>query len=199
MKLKFIIIGAIFSFFSCFNIQLRRIFPRPFVRFGLYGDNLVGAEIGVYKGINAKSMFKSGKVDKLYLIDPYEFYEGRMSMMNSLSKAKEKALNLLRDKNVEFIYKKSRDAVIDIPNDLDFVYIDGAHDYKNVQKDIKNYWKKIKVGGVIGGHDMSNGRGGGNNGVIKAVTEFAVSNNLKLYIEYPDWWIYKRGKDKLKK
>jgi hypothetical protein len=35
----------------------------------------------------------------------------------------------------------------------DFVYIDGAHDYESVKKDIELYLPKVKDGGYIGGHD----------------------------------------------
>ena len=36
---------------------------------------------------------------------------------------------------------------------LDFVYIDGLHDYGSVKRDIGAWWPKVKVGGFIGGHD----------------------------------------------
>ena len=36
---------------------------------------------------------------------------------------------------------------------LDFVYIDGAHDFKNVACDICEWSKKVRVGGIVFGHD----------------------------------------------
>ena len=36
---------------------------------------------------------------------------------------------------------------------LDFVYIDGLHDFGSVKQDIAAWWPKVKVGGFIGGHD----------------------------------------------
>jgi len=181
---------------SLFGMQLIRAYPRPFERYGLKGSNLIGTEIGVYHGEHAYSMFKTEKIKKLYLIDPYEEY----GCLKDLEDAKKKAYNLLKDKNVEFIYKKSEDAVGDIPNELDFVYIDGAHDYDNVKKDIENYWDKVKVGGVFGGHDCANGKDfeiGRGNEVIQAVVEFVTENDLKLYIENRDWWVIKEVENEI--
>jgi len=36
---------------------------------------------------------------------------------------------------------------------FDFVYIDGDHSYKGAKSDLKNYYSKVKRGGVIAGHD----------------------------------------------
>ena len=36
---------------------------------------------------------------------------------------------------------------------LDFVYIDGLHDFGSVKQDIAAWWPKVKAGGFIGGHD----------------------------------------------
>jgi hypothetical protein len=40
-------------------------------------------------------------------------------------------------------------------NSLDFVFIDGAHDFQNVLLDIQHWLPKVKVGGVLAGHDYS--------------------------------------------
>ena len=40
-------------------------------------------------------------------------------------------------------------------NSLDFVFIDAAHDYESVKKDINAWFPKIKKGGVIAGHDYT--------------------------------------------
>ncbi len=38
---------------------------------------------------------------------------------------------------------------------LDFVFIDGAHDYANVRADVRAWYPKVKRGGVIAGDDAS--------------------------------------------
>lgn len=50
---------------------------------------------------------------------------------------------------------------------LDFVFLDGAHDYESVKKDIEAWLPKVKVGGVLAGHDFCMQWPG----VIKAVDE----------------------------
>lgn len=63
---------------------------------------------------------------------------------------------------------------------LDFVYIDGAHDYDSVKRDIELYLPKVKKGGYIGGHDykfldLEDGKWGEKDSVfdgsIKAIEE----------------------------
>src|ERR1700687_2229425 len=37
---------------------------------------------------------------------------------------------------------------------LDFVFIDASHDFASVRADIAAWWPKVKVGGVLSGHDF---------------------------------------------
>ena len=41
-----------------------------------------------------------------------------------------------------------------IGDNIDFLYIDGAHDFDSVQSDFNNYSKLVKPGGIIGFHDL---------------------------------------------
>lgn len=50
---------------------------------------------------------------------------------------------------------------------LDFVFIDAAHDYESVSKDIAAWYPKIKDGGALGGHDYNP-----HAGVFNAVNDF---------------------------
>jgi len=64
---------------------------------------------------------------------------------------------------------------------LDFCFIDASHDYDNVIADIKAWFPKVKLGGVIAGHDYPEWEG-----VKKAVDEFFGNNIFSIY----DCWIY---------
>ena len=177
-----------------------RVFPRPFERLAVSGSNLVGVEIGVYKGEHAESLLLNLDIEKLYLVDPYmlydEYFEGKSHYgidQEPLEVAKQQAIKRLGccfDK-ITWIEKKSDEAIGDLPDDLDFVYIDGNHDEEFVKHDIKLYFKKLKRGGVIGGHDFYNGYCREHDGVIRAVTQFSTQYNLTLQVELPDWWIKK--------
>ena len=183
-----------------FNLWLSRISPRPFEEFGVKGEDLIGAEIGVYKGEHAESILKNLSIKKLYLIDPYkEYEEGNKHYgveQDTLAYAELVSHDKVKSDKVIWIKKKSIEATKEVPNNLDFVYIDGAHDYNSVKEDIENYYPKIKEGGVLGGHDIFNGYTPEHDGVIQAVTEFAVNNNLKLKIQSPDWWVVKKCQTK---
>lgn len=97
-----------------------------------------------------------------------------------------KNLEPFKDK-IEFIKKRSIDAVDDVPNNLDFVYIDADNDYLPVLNDIKSYYPKVKKGGIISGDDFS----AEYHGVAKAVLEFASENHLKVLGRGMDWWMIK--------
>jgi hypothetical protein len=38
-------------------------------------------------------------------------------------------------------------------NSLDFVYLDGNHTYDFVKQDLNAWYNKVKVGGILAGHD----------------------------------------------
>ncbi len=114
-----------------------------------------GAEIGVEYGFFSESLCKAGL--KIYVIDPWLDYEGYRK--NRVSQEErdswyEETKNRLTPYDCQIIRKFSLDAVKDFEdNSLDFVYIDGAHDFQNAANDIVEWSKKVRPGGVISGHD----------------------------------------------
>jgi len=136
-----------------------------------------GIEIGTYKGHNAKQICEALNIKTLYCIDPWDRYEGYKQMVhcNDLSIAEKEARQRLKGCPVKFIKKKSEDAVDNVPF-VDFVYIDGNHEYEFVKRDIELYKDKCKI---IGGHDIDRA------GVKQAVDEsFDKYNRIRC-----DWWI----------
>lgn len=167
--------------------------PRPFIKVikERFGEKLIkGAEIGVASGINAKSILKELNVEKLYLIDVWDNYvkdgyRGPMKINYNLTLKKFK-----NDKRVEIIKDFSLNAVKNVKNNsLDFVYIDANHIYKYVYQDIESWFPKVKIGGIIAGHDVFNGPE-----VFEAVKDFCCENKIIFKIELPDWWFFKEPK-----
>ena len=158
--------------------------------------DLVGAEIGVLNGENALNILQTLSIKKIYLIDPYqvhdEYLEIKSPVFSTIKKRADKNLEPFKDKII-WIIKKSADAVLDVLDELDFIYIDGNHSYLPCLSDIKNYFPKVKKGGVVGGHDYYNLNKARE--VKKAVDEFASENKLKVYSAVGnglcDWWIIK--------
>jgi len=162
-----------------------------FVSLNLRND-LLCAEVGVFKGENAEMMLKHMTIKKLYLIDQYVFDDNyKLSYTDDMVPIKTEALDRLSkfEEKIEWIFKDSLNAATFIPDELDFIYIDANHTYPYVKADIENFWPKVKKGGVLGGHDYC--KLSGKVGVKTAVNEFAKNNNLKLHIGGTDWWIVK--------
>jgi hypothetical protein len=156
------------------------------VRFG--EKALVGVEIGVAQGFNALTILETLNIRQLYLVDPYEPYTdwGNKRVEGYVLARRESKVRLAKYRNIQFIYDYSTNAVNQIPDDLDFVYIDGNHSYPFVKKDIELYYPKIKSRGVIGGHDYAV------LDVQKAVREFAEAHNDEIvHTQLRDWWIIK--------
>jgi len=172
--------------------RLQNIIPRPMILYvkQLKGNNpLVGVEIGVAQGINTESILETLNIKKLFLVDPYKPYYQKGELWIQYVKSYEEAVKRLNNysSKVTFIRLPSHEVAKIIPNELDFVYIDGNHDYEYVKMDIEDYYPKIKRGGVLGGHDFY----GDFLGVCRAVVEFANKNKLELITEKVDWWIEK--------
>lgn len=181
------------------NLGVYRPFPRSMTRFlnENLGKKLVGAEIGVFEADHAKAMMDTLDMKKLYLVDPYESYvdygvddKNDYKVLIKARKTAERKMVPYGDK-IEFIQTRSLDALDKIPEGLDFVYIDGNHEYEFVKQDIEAYYPKVRNGGVVGGHDIQNGFCSEHDGVLQAFVEFVNKKNLKPHIWVPDWWIIK--------
>ena len=150
-------------------------------------NNLVGVEIGVREGDNAKNMLMLLPIKKLFLVDPYIEYPLRnQKEQDYMYSYMVKNIKKYKDR-IEIIKMLSSEAIRYIPDNLDYVFDDGNHDYEFIKQDIELYYPKVKPGGIFGGHDYCFGYPG----VIKAVDDFVDDNGLFLYRGEHDWWIEK--------
>jgi predicted O-methyltransferase YrrM len=128
--------------------------PRLFNQLGF----LVGVEVGVAGGHNAVNICTGAPLVKLYAIDAWKPYFGctHGETDATFEKVFKTAKWRMKPFKIEIIRKWSKDAVKQFDDSsLDFVHIDAAHDYKSVTEDIKMWSKKVRVGGIISGHDYT--------------------------------------------
>jgi predicted O-methyltransferase YrrM len=143
-------------------------------------ENTIMVEIGSFSGVSSELFSLHCKeIHCVDLWDAYweiedkqktEFAEYTFNKLltnyNNIKKIKDSssnASNMFQDKS------------------LDFVYIDAAHDYENVKKDILAWLPKVKNGGYIAGHDY---RYDPNIGVYEAVNDIFVEE-YKI-VTFPD-------------
>ena len=82
----------------------------------------------------------------------------------------------------------SFDAVTEISDgELDFIYIDGSHRRREIMEDIRMYWNKVKVGGLVAGHDYDREevRNAIRDELVDKVIESAIVENNPVT---RDWW-----------
>ena len=140
---------------SPFHIDCCRIKDLP----GLFKELgfTKGAEIGVLKGDYSAKLCESNPDLTVYSIDAWEFYPlknnfRRAYMYPPIYEAAKK--KLAGYPNSVIIRKWSQDALEDFADEsLDFVFIDGNHEFQYVANDIAGWGKKIRKGGIISGHD----------------------------------------------
>jgi hypothetical protein len=168
-------------------------FKRVWIKSLKKRHNLIGAEIGVRRGKHAAFLIDNLDIQKLYLIDPYEAYDefpGVWANDDAMAEVETTARERLGGfRSTTFIRKYSTDAVSDLSEDLDFLYIDVNHKYEFVKADIANYYPLLKEGGILAGHDYVDAWPG----VIRAVHEFSQMHGLKVQkAMFGDWFINKK-------
>jgi hypothetical protein len=103
-------------------------------------------------------------------------------------------------KQVSVVRMESLDAAsIFRDESVDVVYLDAMHHYRAVQQDMHAWWRKIRSGGLLAGHDyLLDVRHGTVFSVKPAVQEFARDMGLVvLYTDdsdhpsYPSWFLFK--------
>lgn len=121
-------------------------------------------EIGTYLGTSAVYMaveiINSGKQIKFDCVDSWdeEFFrtdyklevtddEIYKSFLKNIASVKH-VINIVRAPSVDAATKYK-------DGSLDFVFIDAAHDFNSVLADLTAWYPKVKVGGVLAGHDYS--------------------------------------------
>lgn len=80
---------------------------------------------------------------------------------------------------------------------LDFVWIDAGHSYEEVLEDLRAWYPKVRIGGLIAGHDFAIQHPVSRAGVVKAVFEFFKDKHLEIQPAARAWKHVKYGKNSL--
>jgi predicted O-methyltransferase YrrM len=123
-----------------------------------FKPEFVMAEIGSFQGVS--TMLFAMHVQKIYSIDCYDYVvpeSGRIPAMDELLISAEKLFleRTAEIKNIIKVRKTSVEAAKEFEDRyFDAVYIDAEHDPVNVRLDINAWKNKIKLGGILCGHDF---------------------------------------------
>ena len=158
-------------------------------------SDLIGAEIGVWRGSLSAAMLRRFSGLFLVMVDPWK---GSVPGLAGEDEVKQACIEAVSSTDFasdrRCVLRLTSEKASKIINDgsLDFVFIDALHDYENVALDIRLWFPKVKAGGLISGHDY-NGRldRSGAGGVKRAVDEFAGGNFHRVHSERINWWFWK--------
>ena len=122
-------------------------------------NNKVMVEIGCFTGVSTETFLQLNP-KKLYAVDIWDLNESYSDLIEdgrSNFHLIEQSFRTMAKNydNIEIIKNFSKHASFGFRNkSLDFVYIDGDHNYNAVVEDIEHWQPKIKSGGYIAGHDI---------------------------------------------
>ena len=106
-------------------------------------------EIGCFEGATAMALATSTQ-GQVYSIDL--FTRGRAGICFGYWIVRTQLVKMRID-NVHLIAASSQEAARKIHIEIDFLFIDGDHSRKGVERDWSDWYPKVKVGGVIAMHD----------------------------------------------
>jgi hypothetical protein len=159
-------------------------------------------EVGVDQAVFAKQFMMEWGSDGgyLHLVDPYLPYN---EMPGSRTADLMVAINAMMPFHGKFKFHvlESVEAAETLPQWIQpqFIYIDGDHSYLSVRADLDCWWRRLREGGILAGHDYHPDHPG----VMRAVKEFAekCGTTVRLTVEdfLPSWYIYKGEPSTFKK
>ena len=153
--------------------------------------NCYGAELGVARGFFSTTLLKTSKLKILFSIDRWNDRHDYKEYLQA-----SKVLSSFRERSV-IIKLPFEEAVHLFANEsFDFIYIDGyAHTGQDEGRILREWWPKVKIGGIFAGHDYSTSWPK----TIEEVDKFAKLNNIKLKFTgeivgqggHPSWYCRK--------
>ena len=116
-------------------------------------ENLLFLQVGAYAGHASEwlaSNVLTGKDSVLFDIDPWEIQDIYFTLLGVDNIEDEYDLRTSNCNNIEKNKEYSDVFFKNYNGDLfDFIYVDGDHTEKNVESDLNNSWKFLKVNGIL--------------------------------------------------
>ena len=98
-------------------------------------------EVGCWKGMTTEKLLDALPSDgEYYGLD--------------LSPHPDMPFEVAHDPRLHLIYGDSRQTIEQVPDGLDLAFVDGSHEYPTVLCDYGAAWKRLRVGGILCGHDI---------------------------------------------
>jgi len=159
----------------------------------------IGVEVGVAGGNHAINLLNNSNLSKLHCIDPYpddliwaKEKCGDNRYMEALTNLQPWIVGAGDTNRCELIRENSLDVVKKFDDEsIGFVYLDGDRTPNIFRADMSQWLSKIKMGGILAGHDYKNKRGFT---VKDMVDDFCEKNNYSLDTTTERcrrWWFIK--------
>lgn len=160
-------------------------------------------EIGVNRGFFSRTILSKWN-GTLYMCDPWTHIDGYIDIANVNNEEFEMIYNEAirnvsefseRAKIIRDFSAKAAESFAD--ESLDLVYIDADHSYSGCYSDIQTWFPKVKLGGLICGHDYLDAN-------VPVIGEFGVKSAVKDFFKkdpdfttiddepWSSWFIYKK-------
>lgn len=142
-----------------------------------------GAEIGVWEGRFSEQICLANPGVQVICVDPWKSYDDYSDPKNvpqKIEAAKREARRRLAPYACDIRRMTSTQAADSVPNgSLDFVYLDGNHSKAYVLADLEAWAPKVRIGGMIAGHDYEIAKRHAHLEVREAVDEFASTHKIE--------------------
>jgi hypothetical protein len=170
----------------------------------MLGKDLIGAEVGVFRALTLCTLLQNcPNIKHIYAIDSYkpytDFIKNPYNEIPAYSIG-EKEIEFIKltalhnikwsgfDYKVKILEQDSSFVATQTGNEsLDFVFLDTCMTYEQEVQDLKDWYPKVKKGGLFSGHDWNC------SAVQRAVNEFIETNKLTQQLSVFDnvWMLIK--------
>jgi SAM-dependent methyltransferase len=162
------------------QLEVCRAFSNRKSMVAAFPKDAVIAEVGVAAGDFSADILEVARPRKFFLIDAWHMDERTDYGEAGFAKVNARFKNEINKGTVVIKRGFSHEKLNEFEDDyFDWVYIDAAHDYLSVKKDLEIAFRKVKNGGIVAGHDYLRwGDRGIRFGVLEAVNNFCVQMEL---------------------